>query len=264
MTDLSHVFPFGRPVRPCPPSASKPKKVFVLGAYPSALHVSWTPPAGSGLKRIQAIAVDNEPEPFWNGRDQAARVDAWKSSVGFRPEWGTVSLAGKLNGSSGEWVDQNVFGALGVARADCWVTDCLDTYRCSEGLSQRLENTYALAVEKLGLPSADLEVHPSEAQIVEEAVRLHRDRLMGELAACRPDIVVTLGNAALRVARELVEGLELRALVADAASYGRVHVAGAQGRPLKVLPLAHPAAPAPYQALHTAWAANARSELVSR
>ncbi len=36
-------FPFGRPVLPCKPSANGPRKVFILGAYPSALHIRWNP-----------------------------------------------------------------------------------------------------------------------------------------------------------------------------------------------------------------------------
>ena len=106
-------FPFGRPVLPRPPSASTRRRVFILGAYPSALHVAWRPPRG---KPIRAMAVDNEPVPFWNGHDEDDHVARWKAAVGFRDvEWGGVTRVGDLNGSSGLWVDNNVLGPLGAA-----------------------------------------------------------------------------------------------------------------------------------------------------
>ena len=45
------VFPFGRPVVACEPAATGRAAVFVLGAYPSALHVRWHPPQGQGRCR---------------------------------------------------------------------------------------------------------------------------------------------------------------------------------------------------------------------
>jgi hypothetical protein len=59
------IFPFGASVLRRPPSASTKTRVFVLGAYPSALHVGWRPPEG---KPIRAMVVDNEPEQFWKRR----------------------------------------------------------------------------------------------------------------------------------------------------------------------------------------------------
>jgi hypothetical protein len=52
---MKQQFPFGIPVAPCPPSASSPRKLFVLGAYPSALHVAWVPPRP--YRRVNALAV---------------------------------------------------------------------------------------------------------------------------------------------------------------------------------------------------------------
>ena len=50
-------FVFGRPVVPAKPVADGTRNFFVLGAYPSALHVQWRLPHNLGL--IRAIAVDN-------------------------------------------------------------------------------------------------------------------------------------------------------------------------------------------------------------
>jgi hypothetical protein len=53
-------YPFGRPVEPRRSFRNR-GGYFVLGAYPSALHVHWTAPSGA---EIAALAVDNEPAPF--------------------------------------------------------------------------------------------------------------------------------------------------------------------------------------------------------
>jgi hypothetical protein len=68
-----------------------------IGAYPSALHVRWSPPPGLG-KPVAALPVDNEPTPFWNGsRDEVNDlVEDWRAEF-FNPQWGQVTPA-VLNG----------------------------------------------------------------------------------------------------------------------------------------------------------------------
>jgi uracil-DNA glycosylase len=259
MVNPTFTFPFGRPVRACKPSASGSRPVFVLGAYPSALHVQWTPP--QGYKRIRAIAVDNEPEPFWNGEGEEERIERWKRAVKFDPAvMGEVRTAGSLNGRSGRWVEENVLEPLGVGKGDAWITDALDTYRCSAALAARLLDTYDEFAMRAGLPGARLPRHPDEKQIILESLEKHTRRLMAELEACRPDRIVTLGNAALAVMLELsprVAGAELRRLSAE-AGYGRPTTLRLGTRRVELLPLAHPAAPRRYQTAHEAWKAATR------
>lgn len=76
---MSMYFPFGQPVLPCPPSSAAQRDVMILGAYPSALHVQWSPP--EPWKPVQALAVDNEPEPFWDGHDATERFEVWRDAV---------------------------------------------------------------------------------------------------------------------------------------------------------------------------------------
>lgn len=98
--DRERRYPFGRPITPRPPLRGLTKGLFVLGAYPSALHVAWTPPQGSGRK-IKALAVDDEPTPFWDGLDEAERIAAWKEAVSFDSKrWGEIGPCGGLNGST--------------------------------------------------------------------------------------------------------------------------------------------------------------------
>lgn len=248
------VFPFGQPVKLCNASGSGTRPVFILGAYPSALHVSWTPP--QPYRRVQAIAIDNEPEAFWNGADEDTRVEAWKKAIRFDDErWGKISSAGALNGSSGVWVIENVLTPLRVSRGEAWITDALDTYRCSEGLADRIRDTYDPFASSVGLTRARLLPHPSESDIIREALQRHGSRLRQELETARPDKIVTLGNAALAVIRELLPragGADTRRLEANEA-YGTPVKLRMGERNLDLIPLAHPAAPAPYQAAHSRW-----------
>lgn len=254
--DVALVFPFGRPVEPYRPADRSRRRVFVLGAYPSALHVRWQPPAP--WRPITAVAVDNEPSPFWDGHDQAERVAAWKVAVAFQESWGEVQPAGRFNGSSGVWVLTQVLQPLALYPREVWFSDCLNTYRCSQGLARRLEDTYRPASRVLGLPLPQLLPHPTEAQIVAEA-RAHHPRLRDELLAAQPDVVVTLGNAALRVLGELSgqpSPLPLR-LTLDAAAYGQPTALAIAGLPpTRVLALAHPGAPPRYKTLHQNWLAT--------
>ena len=82
-------FPFGAPSTPQDPRrATQPTGLFVLGVYPSALHVHWTPPAWAsglpGVKPIGALAISDEPTVFWDGIDPDPDdlVEAWKQQVG--------------------------------------------------------------------------------------------------------------------------------------------------------------------------------------
>lgn len=249
---MGFTFPFGRPVTPRLPSASSPRPLFVLGAYPSALHVEWIPP--EPFSRIRAIPIDNEPSPFWDGADHAERVDLWKDEVGFDERWGSVKGVKRFNGPSGEWVREKVLAPLGCTSRDAWITDCLDTYRGSVGVTRRLTDTYDPFAKEYGLPAARLPLHPSEARIVEEALSHHAARLRGELAAARPELVVTLGNAALRVLAEITEheGRPPSKLGLD--EYGQERTSRVAGRRVRWLPLAHPAAPDVYQRAHDGWA----------
>src|SRR4051794_29744376 len=122
------VFPFGQQVLPRPPSPAETRQHFVLGAYPSGLHVRWQPPTLDGVAirgRLWRLIVDNEPIPFWDGEDAETRFEEWRQAVGWQEEWGTVSVAARgSNGPSGKWVDEHILRPLGVTRGDACISDC--------------------------------------------------------------------------------------------------------------------------------------------
>ncbi len=210
-----------------------------------------------GLKQpIQAVAVDNEPEPFWTGRDEVERIQRWREVVSFRSDWGRVEPCGDLNGSSGVWVDRFVLNAFGVSRDDAWITDCLDTYHESTKAAARLDSEGVSGIiAKLGIPQRRHAPHPAESTIVGNAIAGHLPRLRQEIATANPDIVVTLGNAALRVLNALSGSgsKPIKKLAAD-ESYGVGLGVEVGDRARQWFPLAHPAAPKKYQIEHAKWA----------
>jgi hypothetical protein len=254
-------FPFGQPVLPRHPSASDRRPVYVLGAYPSALHVRWAPsPADSG-KAIAALPVDNEPEPFWDGDDEQARIDAWKLQIGYNPErHGTVTPAGgRNNGSSGEALDRFYLTPLSVDRSATWITDALDTYRMSAGVKTAIDSKFNGFADRTGLPRPHLLTHPDEAQIVKEATEEHVDRLRTELNLCQPELIVTLGRAAFKVLGALVD--EPRPTTVFATSgYGEPISLSVAGRAVSWRALAHPGIRSRagiWQDAHDEWVARA-------
>lgn len=210
------------------------------------------PPADSGLRAVQALAVANEPEPFWTGDDQADVIEAWKSAIGWTSAWGSAEPAQELNGPSGQWVETQILAPLGYSRSDAWITDCLDTYRTSSGMAAAIESVYQPFATSQDLPAAHLATHPDESAIVREALEGHLARLGSELNEARADLVVTLGNAALRVmARLLDSGQAPKKLSPE--DYGGTIAATFQEQEFEWIPLAHPAAPAAYQDAHRQW-----------
>lgn len=244
-------FPFGAPVLPCGDEVPGRCDAFVLGAYPSAIHVRWVPPRQSNLKPIAAVPVDNEPKVFWDGADAVDHVKAWRERY-FDPNWGDVAPA-RLNGPSGSWLRSKVLDPLKVAGvSDKFVTDCLTTYRLSTGAASRLADTYEeLAKNTVGLESTRLQGHPSETQIVREALGSHATRLTSQIGAARPRVIVTLGNAASRVINTLVGGAGPGTLRPDV--YGRATTITLSGNRALWVSLVHPAAPKVWQMRHQMW-----------
>jgi hypothetical protein len=246
---------FGKPVIPSKPRADGPRDIFVLGAYPSALHVRWQVPGRA--RAVQAVAVDSEPEPFWTGDDEDSQIDRWLGEISFHPSWGQVAPCGRLNGSSGAWVEEMILRPLHIDRSSAWITDCIDTYFESAKAAARMaEPEIVNAMMANGIPVPNHRAHPSENEIVREAIGVHSNRLRAELEAARPQIVVTLGNAALRVLAALGgAGQRPRRLSPVGDLYGKPLGGGIEGLKFEWLPLAHPASPAPYQRAHQEWAA---------
>ena len=253
MTSPAPQFPFGQPVLPRTPPETASRRVFILGAAPNAFHIEWKPPAP--FDRVAALAVDNEPQPFWTGADEAAQLEAWAKRVMWNPEWGSIGPAGELNSSSGQWLDEKVLGPLGFNRGETWFTDCLDTYRFTRGQEQVVVSKFEPFAKKFSVPWAGVAEalkHASEDEIFNEVKEHQLSRLKRELRAAQPKHVITLGNAALRVFAKLV-GIEEPALL-DPKAYGETMEVKFEARPMTWRPLMHPGQRSKaWQNAHSKW-----------
>lgn len=111
-------FPFGEPVLKVEQKDKRPKKVFILGVYASAVHAKWI--SASGKTLINALAVASEPYIFWKGDDAEKII----SRIKLPKEAGNLILAdGKFNGLSGRTLDDQYLTPLGLQRTDCWLSD---------------------------------------------------------------------------------------------------------------------------------------------
>jgi hypothetical protein len=94
-------------------------------------------------------------------------------------------------------------------------------------------------VPAAGLQPHVLPAHPDERAIISQALDLHADRLRAEFAEASPEVVLTLGNAALRVLRTVLDAREPPERLSP-ADYGRPTVVRAASRVLRWYALAHP------------------------
>jgi hypothetical protein len=138
--------------------------VFVLGVYPSAFHASWHSLEG---KRISpALAVADEPEPFWDGTGHEAVLERVAERV--PSEAGTLQPAGEHNGRAGRALNEDYFEPLSLARDDVWIADIQNYYLASAGQVERIAVSY--------LPLAEAGVVPPAA-IIPRGGRPSIDRL---------------------------------------------------------------------------------------
>lgn len=239
MASLEGRFPFGAVSSRCAPRDPQGQaEAFVLGVYPSALHVQWTHPN----YRVAALAVAPEPWPFWDGREEQERVAQWQQEVGWREEWGRVRPVGRLNGSSGRAVADRVLAPLGLTLDEVWLTDALPFFHVHRGDGTQgaaMSERYDPFAREHGLQEHQLPDRPSVEQLVSRSVAQEGERLRRELVDAEAPLLITLGNEALRVAAQLVDGSLPTSLTAS-GSYGERRAATIAGRTMEVLPLVHP------------------------
>jgi hypothetical protein len=228
-------YPFGRPVAPRPPARAT-GGFFLLDASPSALHVRWSAPDGT---RIDALAVDDEPVALWDGADQDARVEAWKRDVGFRAAWGGIAPTAH-NGSSARWVRSNVLAPLRAAPDDVWSTSCVDTHRASRAQARTVEQRFVPFADAHGVDRPIVAGPADEAAILRDARAHHLPRVRGELRDAAPHTIVTLGDVAGQVMRELVATGSDRGTAHWPDRYGLRLRAELEGRPVAWYPLVRP------------------------
>jgi hypothetical protein len=222
--------------------------LFVLGVYPSALHIRWQRPDGIVAG---ALPVSDEPTVFWDGEDAGKRVSHWKDEVGWRHAWGSVNPAGG-NGSSGRHVTDHVLTPLRLTAGDVYFTDCLPTYFVKH---TRIADVYGPFAAERHLPDAALPARPSPSQLVSRAIAEEGKELRHQLLEADAPAVVTLGQEAADVLAVLT-GAD-RVVLAPDESYGREHEVSLDGRKLCWTALTHPGNHGDvWQQRHLEWASG--------
>lgn len=142
-------YPFGRKLKPVQPTPLRTQTVMVIGVYPSAVHARWVSPSGKTL--IKAVAVDNEPEPFWDGTGESDFVNSVAKSVPAEAGRLETPVSG-LNGPSGRVLSELYLAPLGLERELCWIVDIVDHYLINDQQVAALHRDYEPLVQSGILP----------------------------------------------------------------------------------------------------------------
>ena len=247
-------FPFGRPnaVRPMR-MPSTTVSALVVGVYPSAFHIAWSPPPHLdprpvGDRRrpfIGSLAVDVETVVFWDGRTPSPTdlLAEWKAAVGFTEAHGTATIGN--NGPSGAGLVDNVLTPLGLSDDEVAFTDAVPWFFVKDGRGSQgaaIRERFEPIATAMASPLSTLPKRPSERQLV-ELVRggPRRDTLRAEFVSAGAPLVITLGQEALdavRAAADHYTGTQQRLAPTD--DYGTCGGLVIDGHTMELLPLVHP------------------------
>ena len=225
------VFPFGQPVQRVVQKDRSPKRVFVLGAYASAVHARWIDEKGVTL--IRALGVASEPCIFWAGKGAEDIVAAINVPLGAGR---LVPAPSSLNGPSGRSVDRDFLAPLGLVREDAWLCDLVPHSCMNDSQASAIEKHYAREAAEFRWPRVCWPRLPKSLANTDR-----RNEIADELRASEAEVIVTLGDLPLRWFGKAyrIEG-SLGAYGCDPQRYGRLHAIVIGGRKLKLLPLVHP------------------------
>jgi len=255
-------FPFGQPNSVRPTRRAIPARTLVIGAYPSAFHVSWTAPrfahGGEGTGRVRALAVDVEPEVFWQGNEAggAELLEAWLKEVDFQEgdepgQHGHIdSRLPAANGSSGRKLLERYLQPLGLKPDEVTFTDIYPVFMVKSGapgkrdLGDAIRIEYNSIAEQMGREPSHLPGRISPATLPLRAAKEFGDRMRKDLLDASPELVITLGEEAWQTVN-IVFGLDAHSPVSyfealHGEAYGRPGTIRSGSHVAKWLPLVHP------------------------
>ncbi len=238
------VFPFGQPILLVAQKDRKPKRVFILGVYASAVHACWVGPDGKPL--IAAIGVASEPEIFWRGDG----VEAILSRISVPREAGHLEPASKkLNGPSGVALDELFLAPLGLTREETWLCDLVPHSCMNPRQKIAIQDRYLPFVRKSLLPK------PSWGQVPQQlASESRRSEIVAEVLKSKASVIITLGDQPLRwFTRHFGSRVRLATYGTRSVDYGRLYPIDIGGNKLSLLPLVHPRQAAGLGAHSTTW-----------
>lgn len=211
---------------------------------------------------MAALAVDVEPTVFWNGNPSVfpEMLAAWKAATRFvegdEPgAHGWISdVSPPANGSSGTKVEERYLSPLGIEADAAAFTDVYPVFvikSASRGRDGRREQGDAIRDEydaiagDLGTSRSSLPSRPTAKRLVNDAVQLFRARVLHDLEAADAPRVISLGDEALQVLRQIPELMPTAPAVTitdlyGASLYGRPGELTINKRRVEWLALAHP------------------------
>ncbi len=222
------IFPFGQPVRRVVQQNRRPKKVFILGVYASAVHARWVSP--DGKDKVKALAMASEPYIFWRGEGAADIV----RQVAIPAQLGQLVPANpQFNGPSGKALDDYFLEPLGFHRDDAWLCDLVPHSCVNPAQQAAIDRAYMPAAREHGLPLPS--VLPVPRKLADDA---RRESILDELRQSQAPLLVLLGDQPIKW---LLRPYDNRwARLADFQPYGRRHEIRLDGLAVEVLALAHP------------------------
>ena len=226
-------FPFGEQLHRLAQEDRRPKKVFVLGVYASAVHARWMK---DGTVICPALAVASEPRIFWDGNVEEAREIIGRIKI--PAELGTLSPAGKnLNGPSAKVLDEQILTPLGFSREDAWLCDLMPESRINSGQKKAIERCYNEYIGKYGLNPVTVPERKSKFCDARRAAEI-----LDELKESDARLLVLLGDIPIKQFLKTVADIPYSCLqeYVDLYGYGNPTDVTIQGGTIKVLPLAHP------------------------
>jgi uracil-DNA glycosylase len=225
-------FPFGQSLCMLKQQDRRPKKIFVLGVYASAVHARWISPEGKIVSK--ALAVASEPCIFWRGEE----ADSIIGRIEIPKRLGKLIPAHKqFNGPSGIALDDMFLKPLGVCREDAWLCDLVPHSCVNISQQKAIDRAYLPIMKDFNLPIPSIPTVPSS---LSDGAR--RTAIVNELRESQAQTLILLGDQPIRWFLKSFDQKwsRLSDFGTDSSAYGKLHKVDIAGIPINVLPLAHP------------------------
>jgi len=227
-------------------------RALVVGVYPSAFHVAWSPPGDLDQRDVSrrrrpmigSLAVDVEPVVFWDGVTPSPDVELerWRADVHFDQGHGRVSVGN--NGPSGAGLVKHFLAPLGIETANVAFTDVVPWFfvkggRASQG--EAISARFAPVAAHMGVHGGSLPSRPAPRKLVEIAASdRRRDSLRAEVLEADAPLVITLGQEALDSVIAVADEVRGVQSVLSPDGYGTIGDVLIAHHRMDLLPLAHP------------------------
>jgi len=235
MNDLPKLFfPFGQQLKKVEQKNKTPKKAFVLGVYASAVHAQWKDK--NGKQKVAALAVASEPEIFWTGNE--AEGNEIIAKINIPAELGTLSFS-RLNGPSGQALDELYLEPLGLTRDNTWLSDLLPEARINPSQKKAIDREYSNIAKAFGLP--EVTIPDFKTSELDSASR--REEILKELEMSGAETLILLGDLPIKKFLKFYSGQSVSNLAGfcnEQSPYGTSHEMKINGKHYQIIPLCHP------------------------